>query len=248
MSSIRDYLCHPVKLIRLLEMCPDIRVSLDVPASCVTVERVVKWHEFGLASYRPWGRRKHRVLTGWRLRDKSSYGRFDLHRPELHDIGRCDVDEDWACDIGCVEWAASTSGSDHFYRYAWDGRVFIMNGGRAYDVAAAKHLASRLPAAEALHGKLHTFSLNARAIDSLRRDFEMFVIPGSTPFSLRFHDAMRAFGVTWLWAPMPRPFVNVRAILLPRSEARSMHVAELLFNASAADLGAHLAHLATLRT
>ncbi|WP_407830700.1 DUF6685 family protein [Verminephrobacter eiseniae] len=58
-----------------------------------------------------------------------------------------------------------------------------------------------------------------------------------------FFEAMRAFRATWLWHPLPRPYEGTRAVLLPRSEARSMRVADELRSAGIADLGAHLAAL-----
>lgn len=139
-------------------------------------------------------------------------------------------------------------GSDYFGRYRWDGRLFLMNSGGSHHFAAAKYIAARLSQPVALVGRLYTYSLNAVAIASLRRDFEMFVISDDTPVSLGFHRAMGAFGVTWLWLPLPRHFANARAILLPRSERRAARVAAVLRAAGVADLGAHLSQLAaTLR-
>lgn len=136
-------------------------------------------------------------------------------------------------------------GSDHFGRYLWDGRLFLVNSGGSHHFAAAKYIAARLPQSVPLRGSLHTYSLNSRAIASLRGDYEMFVISGDAPVSLGFHDAMEAFRATWLWHPMPRPFENAKAILLPKSERRSMKVADLLRKAGVLDLGQHLADLAS---
>lgn len=139
-------------------------------------------------------------------------------------------------------------GSDYFRRHVWDGRVFLINSGGSHHFAAAKYIAARLPEAVTLRGKLYTYSLNAVAIASLRRDFEMFAISNHTSISLGFHDAMKAFRATWLWHPMPRPLENAKAILLPKAERRSMQVAAALRNAGIADLGAHLAQLASLQS
>lgn len=64
-------------------------------------------------------------------------------------------------------------GIDYFQRYAWDGRLFLINSGGSHHFAAAKYIAARLPQAVALRGKLVTHSLNALAIASLQRDYEM---------------------------------------------------------------------------
>ena len=135
-------------------------------------------------------------------------------------------------------------GSDFFCRYLWDGRLFLMNSGGSHHFAAAKYIAARLRESVTLRGKLYSYSLNPDAISSLRRDFEMFVISDSTPISLGFYDAMKAFRATWLWHPMPRAFGDAKAILLPKNERRSMRVAALLRRAGISDLGAHLALLA----
>lgn len=136
-------------------------------------------------------------------------------------------------------------GSDHFVRYLWDGRLFLINSGGSHHFAAAKYIAARLPESVMLRGKLKSYGLNALAIASLRRDFEMFVISDETQVSLDFHQAMTAFRATWLWHHLPRPFDEAKAILLPKNEARSMRVANLLRQAGVVDLGQHLADLAS---
>ena len=135
----------------------------------------------------------------------------------------------------------SDSNTDYFARFAWDGRLFLMNSGGSHHFAAAKHIATRLNRAVTLSGELQTYSLNEMAIASLLRDFEMFVIADEPEIHNEFYEAMRHFEATWLWAQMPYPYVDgCRAILLPRSEARSMRVAKALREAGVLDLGNHL--------
>ncbi len=134
--------------------------------------------------------------------------------------------------------------SDHFTRYLWDGRLWLMNSGGSHHFAAAKYIAARLGQPVSLTGRLYTYSLNASAIASLRHEFEMFVINDETTFSNAFFDAMRTFKATWLWHPMPRPYERTQAILLPRSEARSVRVAAEFRKAGIFDFGAYLATLA----
>ena len=134
--------------------------------------------------------------------------------------------------------------SDHFTRYLWDGRLWLMNSGGSHHFAAAKYIAARLGQRVTLTGNLHTYSLNAIAIASLRRDFEMFVISDEAEICNAFLDAMRTFKATWLWHHMPRPYGNTRAILLPRSEPRSMRVAAALRRAGVVDFGAYLTEIA----
>lgn len=134
--------------------------------------------------------------------------------------------------------------SDHFARYLWDGRLWLMNTGGSHHMAAAKYIAARLGQPVALTGKLNTYSLNAVAIASLRRDFEMFVISDEARVANAFSDAMRAFRATWLWHSMLRPYEHTRTILLPKSEARSMRVAAEFRKAGVLDFGAYLTRLA----
>lgn len=136
--------------------------------------------------------------------------------------------------------------SDHFARYLWDGRLWLHNSGGSHHTAAAKYIASRLGQPVKLTGELRTYSLNELAIAALRRDFEMFVINDDDPFdATAFFSAMQTFRATWLWHTLPRPYPQgLKAILLPRSEGRSMRVAAELRQAGFADLGAHLAGLA----
>lgn len=136
--------------------------------------------------------------------------------------------------------------TDHFARYLWDGRLWLQNDGGSHHTAAAKYIAARLGQPVTLTGLLRTYSLNALAVASLRRDFEMFVIHDDEPIIANaFFQAMQSFGATWLWHTLPRPWhEGTRAILLPRSEGRSMRVAAELRKAGFTDLGAHLAALA----
>jgi len=134
--------------------------------------------------------------------------------------------------------------SDHFVRREWDGRVFLVNGGGSHHLAAAKYIASRLGVRIPLKAPLHTHSLNAAALASLRGEFDMFVV-GEEPFAWNaFTDAMEAYRATWLWHPLPRPRDRgARAVLLPKSVGRSRRVADELRGAGFEDLGAHLAGL-----
>lgn len=60
-------------------------------------------------------------------------------------------------------------GSDYFCRYAWDGRVFLVNDGGSHHLAAAKYIASRLGESVPLSGKLEVRSLNASVIVDAHR-------------------------------------------------------------------------------
>lgn len=130
--------------------------------------------------------------------------------------------------------------SDFFARYLWDGRVFLINSGGSHHFAAARHLAARLDTHVPLRGQLRTYAINESALASLQGEFEMFVIAGTPQAQTRFHDAMESFRATYLWHDLPRPYEDRRAILLPRTDARSMKVAAALHEAGCLDLGLYL--------
>lgn len=139
-------------------------------------------------------------------------------------------------------------GADHFARYLWDvpaPRLWLMNSGGSHHLAAAKLIAARLGQSVSLTGDLHTHSLDASAVASLRAEFELFALADDDVGMTAFADAMRAVRATWLSHPLPRPYERSTAVLLPRSEGRSMRVALEMRKAGMTDLGEHLSALAT---
>ncbi len=134
--------------------------------------------------------------------------------------------------------------SDFFERYLWDDRVFLINSGGSHHFAAARYIAARIGASVPLRGKLHTYTINGMAIESLQHDYEMFVMANTPEVTLGFHDAMQSFRASYLWQYLPHPYRNSRAILLPRADARSMKVAAALHEAGVFDLGLYLHRLA----
>jgi hypothetical protein len=133
--------------------------------------------------------------------------------------------------------------SDHFARYLWDGRLFLMNDGGSHHFAAARYIAARIRQQVPLRGKLYTYAINDVSASDFRRDYELFVISDEPAIANAFHDAMRSFRATYFWHEMPRAHEKTKAILLPRSEPRSMRVAQELRKAGLFDLGQYFAHL-----
>lgn len=131
--------------------------------------------------------------------------------------------------------------SDHFVRRDWDGRVFLVNSGGSHHLAAAKYIARRLGVRVPLKAALHSYALNAAALASLRREFDLFVVRDEHSAWNAFSDAMQAFRATWFWHALPRPRDRgVRAVLLPKSETRAQRVADRLRSSGFADLGVYL--------
>lgn len=133
--------------------------------------------------------------------------------------------------------------SDHFRRYAWDGRLTLANSDGSHHVAAAKYIAMRLGEKVPLTGKLIEYAFDHLAVAALRAEFEMLVVSNHPAPSNAFHDAMRRAKVTWLWLDIPRN-QDAQIVFLPKNEARSMRAARILRQAGCQDAGALLASLA----
>ncbi len=276
---------HPVALLRLLDKHPGLRIQLIEPKSNIDAHSVAQWHNWGYSPEHFKRRLKRGTLIGWRYLS-TGYRSFDIHRKEFEHFGRCEINNNWTCDIQTIAGFSSSKSElkefsslddmvetnsremidalteeklcqnlahneirilhreqtlDHFARHLWDGRVFLMNNGGSHHFAAARYIAARIGRQVPLCGALHTYSIDPMAVDSLRTDFDMFVISdNNAAASNGFHDAMRAFRATYFWHPLPRPYEKVRVILLPKQDIRSAKVSTALRAAELFDLGKYL--------
>lgn len=137
--------------------------------------------------------------------------------------------------------------SDYFARYRWDNRLFLMNDGGSHHFAAARYIAARLGVPVPLLGSLRTYRVNGPKIAALRAEFDIFALSRTPAASNAFLEAMRRFRATYISTPLPRPFDDRRAILLPKAEPRSAKVATALRSAGFIDLGGHLKQLLARR-
>jgi rhodanese-related sulfurtransferase len=134
--------------------------------------------------------------------------------------------------------------SDHFVRYLWDGRIFLINSSGSRHFAAARYIAGHIGQRVVLGSDLHLFSIEPVAVSSLRREFEMFAVSArDTVASIGFHDAIRQLRAPYLSKHMPAPFAHTEVVFLPRSDRCSMAVAAELRAAGFADVGKHLSLL-----
>lgn len=133
---------------------------------------------------------------------------------------------------------------DHFVRYLWDGRIFLINRSGSVQFAAARFIAARLKRRVALGGDLQLLSIEPWAVTSLRRDFELFAVSARDAFaSIAFHEALRSSRTPYLSKRMPRPHADTEVIFLPRDDRRSMAMAAELRAAGFPDVGKHLSTL-----
>lgn len=115
--------------------------------------------------------------------------------------------------------------SDHFYRFAWDGRLFLANGGGSHHLAAAKYIAARMGRQVELRGRLRTYALNPEPVHALCEDFEMVVLPDSAKLWCATFDALQDLRATWYQHGLPRHAGRGTVLLLPKSEPRSVTAA-----------------------
>ena len=137
---------------------------------------------------------------------------------------------------------------DFFQTWSWDGRVFLMNSGGSHHFAASKYIAKRLNIKVPLSGRYRVHGINQVALESLTRDFEIFVMSSHHRHLMGFHKAMRSFKATYYWKDLPRPYTDQCAVFLPKAEKRSAKVAEILNASAFQDLGRYLKSLSTFVT
>ncbi|HHH9441339.1 TPA: DUF6685 family protein [Pseudomonas aeruginosa] len=129
--------------------------------------------------------------------------------------------------------------------HQWDGSVLLMNTGGSHHFVAGRYLAARLDVPVPLRADLHMHGISKGAVDAMVGEFEIFALAdGDSVTWLRFTDSLRDYKAGYLWSPLPRFLEGGRAIFLPRTDARSMRVAQLLRETGHSDLGAHLVELA----
>ncbi|WP_348970946.1 DUF6685 family protein [Pseudomonas atacamensis] len=134
---------------------------------------------------------------------------------------------------------------DFFQTFSWDGRVFLMNSGGSHHFAASKYIAKRLNTEVPLSGRYRVHGINRVALESLTRDFEIFVMSSHHTHQMGFHRAMQSFKATYYWKNLPRPYTEQCAVFLPKAERKSAKVAEILHASAFQDLGCYLKDIST---
>lgn len=149
------------------------------------------------------------------------------------------------CQADAAAAAGTPHSSDHLYGYQWDHRVFLANSGGSHHVAATRYLARRLGRECEIVADLQVYGLNHRAIAQLTDEFRIYAVSQHPSPAGVFHDAMKQVRAPYLWCSMPKPYNHQsQAIFLPRSDKRSMRVADVLSGHDFFDVGNHLAALA----
>ena len=105
--AICEDLGRPIRLQRLIDENPNMRVQLTEPKLVVDAHKVVQWQDWGGQPTDHWPRRKRGTILGWR-HSAGSYGSFEMHRPEFESFGQCEVSDHWRCDIQDVTGLSSS--------------------------------------------------------------------------------------------------------------------------------------------
>lgn len=133
---------------------------------------------------------------------------------------------------------------DHLARFAWDGRLFLMNGGGSHHFAAARYIAARIGRKVPIEATLYSYSLDPASVAALREIVDLYAIPRAASFFLALGEAVHAYGASYFWLDLPVPYGHAVAMLLPKQYKQAARISEEFRRAGAFDLGRHLALLA----
>lgn len=82
----------------------------------------------------------------------------------------------------------SPTTSDFFVRYAWDGRLYLVNAGGSHHLAAAKYIAFKLNKKVSLKARYVEYSLNRDVLKNLIYEYRIFLIDERAD---EFHEALQ---------------------------------------------------------
>lgn len=147
--------------------------------------------------------------------------------------------------IACAEIRIihQESSKDHFRRFAWDGRIQLINQGGSRHFAAARYIAGELNATFQLSATIQEMSLKPKAVHALHDEFDMFPVKNDPAMLEELMEALRAFGAEFCFMDLPSPFVGEKVIMLPKVVDRSVKTSKFLAQAGLSEMGSHLADL-----
>lgn len=106
--SILEDIGIPVSLKNVLHTHANSGSRFDgTPAKNISAHSVIQWERWSEGDVFSYPRRSKGELLGWGYHN-SSYGSYTESVPELCDLVRCDVKNDWHCDIGDVDGFCSS--------------------------------------------------------------------------------------------------------------------------------------------
>lgn len=96
-----------MRLLHLIDENPSMCVQLTAPEQVIDANKVVQWQDWGGHSMDHWPHRKRGTMLGWK-QSAGGYSSFESHRPEFENFGRCEVEDQWSCDIQDVTGLSSS--------------------------------------------------------------------------------------------------------------------------------------------
>lgn len=130
--------------------------------------------------------------------------------------------------------------SDMLVVRMWNPLVHLHNSGGSHHFAAAQHIAQQLDQSVPLQRQAVFHQINGEALLETLHDYTLYALPNEDAFLNDLHEAMSRFRADYLMHKMPATFGDCVAILLPRSNDRSMAVAQTLKRCGAASLDERL--------
>ena len=107
-ESVADSFEFPVRLTRTLTENPDIRILIEEPKKVVAARSVVQWNAW--YDHRLCVRNSKTSLRGWHNLAESGYTGTTIEVPELIELVKCEVIEQWGCDIRQIDGLSCSKG------------------------------------------------------------------------------------------------------------------------------------------
>lgn len=104
LEGIWSGVVKPLSVQRMLEAYPGAMVTLHDRPPSINAESVSRWHEL-VEVGRPY---KPGTLTGWKATGDGGYEAFRLARDEYSRMVRCEVTENWPCDVQAIHGFSSS--------------------------------------------------------------------------------------------------------------------------------------------
>ncbi|MEO7326582.1 MAG: DUF6685 family protein [Dokdonella sp.] len=124
----------------------------------------------------------------------------------------------------------TASHADYLQRWAWDGRLFLMNDGGSHHFAAARWLARKLGVPVPIRSRLRTVSVRRDAVEQLVARYDLFAVNGhqDASFSCALYEALRSSGTPFLLRALPASLGCGEILIFESDDRRSWPVVDAL--------------------
>ena len=124
----------------------------------------------------------------------------------------------------------TASHADYLQRWAWDGRLFLMNDGGSHHFAAARWLARKLGVPVPIRSQLRTVSIRRDAVEQLVAGYDLFAVNGrqDASFSYALYEALQSSGTPFLFCALPASLGFGDILIFESDDRRSWPVVDAL--------------------